>query len=108
MATYEIQSNELHGIGVKWDPINPHRVASAISKEIKVFDISSSTFEQTDGLTHYALIKNFHWMRTKPTFFGIMCDKPEKNIFFYDIEDKDRLAYYYGGHQRPIDCWIMN
>jgi len=40
VATYEIQSNELHGIGVKWDPINPHRVASAISKEIKAFDIS--------------------------------------------------------------------
>ena len=47
-------------------------------------------------------------MKTKPTFFGIMCDKPEKNIFFYDIEDKNRLSYYYGGHQRPIDCWIMD
>ena len=32
VASYEIQSNELHGIGVKWDPIHAHRVASAISK----------------------------------------------------------------------------
>jgi len=47
-------------------------------------------------------------MKTKPSFFGIMCDKPEKNIVFYDIEDKNRLAYYYAGHQKPMDCWIMD
>ena len=108
MATYEIVSNELHGIGVKWDPVNPHRLASAISKEISVFDISSGQFEKVDSVSHYSLIKSFHWMRTKPSFFGIMCDKPEKYIVFYDLEDRNRLAYYYGGHQRPMDCWIMN
>ena len=70
---------------MQWDPSNKDRIASAISKEINVFDISSNTFKFVDSLTHYALIKNFHWMKTKPTFFGIMCDKPEKNIFFYDI-----------------------
>jgi hypothetical protein len=108
MAIYEINSNELHGIGVKWDPNSAHRIASAISKEIAIFDISSGSFELQDKLTHYSLIKSFHWMKTKPTFFGIMCDKPEKNIVFYDIEDKNRLAYYYGGHQKPMDCWIMD
>lgn len=34
----------MQGIGVQWDPFHPHRIASAISKEIKVFDVSGSHF----------------------------------------------------------------
>lgn len=74
--SYDINSNELHGIGVKWDPINANRIAAAISKEITIFDISGEDFEMVDSLTHYSLIKSFHWMKSKPSYFGIMCDKP--------------------------------
>jgi len=31
-ASYDINSNELHGIGVKWDPSDANRIAAAISK----------------------------------------------------------------------------
>ena len=47
----------MQGIGVQWDPENPYRIASAISKEIKVFDISGSSFVPVEGISHYSLIK---------------------------------------------------
>ena len=66
----------MQGIGVQWDPVNAHRVAAAISKEITLFDISSNDFQAVDGVAHYSLIKSFHWMKSKPSFFGIMGDHP--------------------------------
>lgn len=72
LSTYEIHSNEMQGIGVQWDPIHPSRIASAISKKICVFDISSTIFEFVESLSHYSLIKEFYWMKNKPTFFGIL------------------------------------
>lgn len=47
-------------------------------------------------------------MKTKENHFGVLGEHPEKNIFFYDMEDKNRIAYMYGGHGRPIDCWKMD
>jgi hypothetical protein len=47
-------------------------------------------------------------MKTKENHFGVLGEHPEKNIFFYDMEDKNRIAYMYGGHGRSIDCWKMD
>jgi hypothetical protein len=47
-------------------------------------------------------------MRTKENHFGVLGEHPEKNIFFYDLEDKNRISYMYGGHGRSIDCWKMD
>ena len=72
IASYEIHDNELQGIGVQWDPHNQHRIASAISKEINIFDISGNNFVHLDSLLHYSLIKSFYWMRTKENYFGVL------------------------------------
>ena len=66
----------MQGIGVQWDPMSPHRIATAISKEINVFDVTFNTFEFVEGVAHYSLIKSFYWMKTKPLFFGIMGEHP--------------------------------
>lgn len=108
VCCYEINDNELQGIGVQWDPNSPSRIASAISKEINIFDIAGEQFHLANSLSHYSLIKSFYWMRTKENHFGVLGEHPEKNIFFYDLEDKNRISYMYGGHSRSIDCWKMN
>ena len=47
-------------------------------------------------------------MKSKASLFGILGEHPERNLFFYDMEDKYRMAYMYGGHKQPIDCWKMD
>lgn len=47
-------------------------------------------------------------MKTKENHFGVLGEHPEKNIFFYDLDDKNRISYMYGGHGKSIDCWKMD
>lgn len=47
-------------------------------------------------------------MRHKSNQIGITGENPERNLCFYDLEDRNRIARIYGGYNRAIDCWLMN
>lgn len=76
LSHYDIHNNEMQGIGVQWDPLHPERIAAAISKKVCIFDLTTSVIQFVESLEHYSLIKEFYWMKTKPTFFGIMGEHP--------------------------------